>query len=260
MENFSFKEFERVSLKATQNMRIGERDISPGETIIFLDKVNIAGFNDIRERVAARGGYHNQARVWWNGLKEQQLTFSQGVMNDDALALLTNSRIGVMQPGQAMWINAREKLESDENGVITLSHIPTRRLFLYNKSTGEKINDYTQNQKEITITTPYTDVIVDYDWDYVEYSQCLQFGKELDNSYVELEGFTRLKDDETGQIVSAVFFVPKLKLMSGLSIMLGAKAGPVMANFSGTALPVGSSGNSYVSEMYILGEKIEYDS
>ena len=42
MENmFSFKDLEKVRIKATYNMKIGDREILEGETIALFDKIQI---------------------------------------------------------------------------------------------------------------------------------------------------------------------------------------------------------------------------
>ena len=87
----------------------------------------------------------------------------------------------------------------------------------------------------------------------------IQIGKRLFNGFVELEARTRVKDDITGQIVTGLFKIPKLKLMSDLSIRLGAQATPVVANFSAVGVPVSSRGNSSVAEFYILNNDIDSD-
>ena len=48
------------------------------------------------------------------------------------------------------------------------------------------------------------------------------------NGFLELEGKTRVKDDTSGLITTGIIKIPKLKLMSGLSIRLGAQANPVV--------------------------------
>ena len=47
--------------------------------------------------------------------------------------------------------------------------------------------------------------------------------------------------------------------MSDLSIRLGAQATPIVGNFVAEGTPVGSRGNTYVSEFFILGDDIESD-
>ena len=47
--------------------------------------------------------------------------------------------------------------------------------------------------------------------------------------------------------------------MSNLSIRLGANAVPMVGTFSGTAVPVGSRGSTYITEFYILSDDIDSD-
>lgn len=47
--------------------------------------------------------------------------------------------------------------------------------------------------------------------------------------------------------------------MSDLSIRLGTQASPITANFNAVGVPVGSRGDSYVSEFYLLGDDIDSD-
>ena len=77
----SFKLLEDVHLKATQNMEIGGRNFSTGETIAFFDKISVSGFSEARSYIAARGGYNNRARVFWDNTRELRLNFTQGVFS-----------------------------------------------------------------------------------------------------------------------------------------------------------------------------------
>ncbi|MBQ5473783.1 MAG: hypothetical protein IIT65_03600 [Lachnospiraceae bacterium] len=77
--------------------------------------------------------------------------------------------------------------------------------------------------------------------------------------YLELEGKTRVKDDTSGLITTGIIKIPKLKLMSGLSMKLGAQAGPVVGTFEGVGVPVESRHNSYVMEFDFLNNDIDSD-
>jgi hypothetical protein len=76
---------------------------------------------------------------------------------------------------------------------------------------------------------------------------------------LELEGKTRVKDDTSGLVTTGIIKIPKLKLMSGLSMRLGAQANPVVGSFRAEGVPVDSRRNSYVMEMYFLDEDIDSD-
>lgn len=71
----SFKLLEDVHLKATYNLRIGDKEFEPGETIALFDKIQMSGFNEIKTWVAARGGFDNRGLVYWETTREMQFSF-----------------------------------------------------------------------------------------------------------------------------------------------------------------------------------------
>lgn len=258
---FSFKEFEDVRLKATYNIEIGDRTIVPGETIVKFDKIAIAGLSEIVNRVSARGGYGNRSWVFWETTKEQRISFAQGVFSKEQLALLGNSKLIELKQNQYLSLTEREIVESNENGVVTLKKVPNdlNLVFVYNANTGEKISNFTLNENAITITTSFLDVIVDYTYDYTNGVKLFEIGRKFLNGFVELEGKTRIKDDTNGSVITGLIRVPRLKLMSDLSIMLGTQASPVVANFTAVGVPVGSRETARVCEFFFLSDDIDSD-
>lgn len=257
MEVGSFKDLESVSLKATYDMRIGNRLIVPGEVITFFDTIQMAGLNEIKSRVSANGGYGNPALVYWETTKEVQLNFSRGVFSKAQFALMSNANL-IEKDSNSLKIHNRELLESDENSQVICKFVPLENIHIYSQTTGEQLN-YTQEDEILTIEAPYESVIVDYDFLYTSPESCVHIGSRLFNGFVELEGRTRVKDDTTGQVVTGIIKIPKLKLMSDLSIRLGASANPILANFNAIGVPVGSRDSSYVSEFHFLSSDIESD-
>lgn len=258
MDTFGFKDFESVRLKATYNMEIGSREITKGETIVFFDTVQIAGLQEMRQYVTAHGGYGDRNLIYWDTTREIKLNFSQGVFSKEQLAVLFNSRLGVVGANQVTDVPMREYIESDGHGVITCKYTPVHNTYVYNRITGAKL-EFTQDGKNLTIENPYTDVIVDYEFDYEGSTKFLQIGRRWFNGFLELDGKTRFKDDVTGDVVTGLIRIPRLKLMSDLSIRLGAQANPIVGNFSAVGVPVGSRDNSYVSEFFFLDDYLESD-
>lgn len=256
---FSFKDFEKVSLKATYNMKIGNKEYVPGEIITIFDKVRIAGLDTDVKRVFAQGGFDNRIRVTWERTEDLRLQFSQGVMSKTQFALMSNSSIFSNSSAQPISITTAEEHESNENRQFTLDHVPNGEVFIYNKDTGARITQFELDNKIVTVNSPYLEVLTYYTYDYTNSSEVYKIGLNLLTGYVELEGRTRVKDDTTGQVVTGLIKIPRLKLMSDLSIRLGAQAIPLVANFSALGIPVGSRGAAYVSEFYILSDDIESD-
>lgn len=258
MEYGSFKDFESVRLKATYKIEIGNRTIEPGETIAYFDQIQIAGLSEVRDYITAHGGFEDRTRVIWDRTKELNLTFTRGVFTPEQLALWVNGKLVTTGESDVIKTPMREMLESDENGVITCKYVPAHDVYVYRKETGEKL-EFTQEENKLTISEPYVDVIVDYDFDYDGGGRLVRIGQRLLTGFVELEGITRVKDDTTGQIVTGIIHIPHLRLMSDLSIRLGTQANPVAANFKAMGVPVGSRGSTYVVEFCYLEDDIYAD-
>ena len=257
---FSLSELYEVFIKTTYPVEIGEKTFQAGETLCVFDKVQIANFNEIKEYVTARGGFNNLDRVFWETTKEVDLTFSQGIFNHLQFALLSNARMLYIKNNSPILISKREEKESNENGIFVLDEIPNGDFFLYNKENGSKIEDYfLSNKREINIKKPFVDVIADYTYVYSGGAQWVTIGNRLIEGFLTLEGKTRVKDDISGKVRTGIIKIPKLKLMSDLSMRLGKNANPVVANFRAKALPSGNRGSSEVMNILFLNEEIDSD-
>ena len=256
-KDFGFKELYDLRLKATYNMRIGNRDIVEGETIARLDKIQVFGIQEINKCVFAHGGYWDKPLVYWEHPKELQLQFTQGVLSKKELSLLWNSKM-LEEDNQKVWITKTENIELDENSQATLSENPTN-LFLYNVN-GEKFDDFTISEKTLTVNAdPYSEFTADYQYKYQSDSTIYTLGRNLINGFVELEARTRVKDDETGHVVTGIIKIPKLKLLSNFSIRLGRQTDPMIGRFNAIGVPVGSRDNSYVCEFFVLNDDVDSD-
>lgn len=255
---FSFKDFENVLIKSTYDIEGPVRTIHEGEVIARFDKIQIAGLNEVKSYVAARGGFDNRAHVFWETTRELNLTFSQGIFSKDQFSLLYNSKLVAFENENPVEVTMCEEVETDEHKQVELKEIPINYLFVYDKQTGAPV-EYTLNNGVITTNTAYQDLIVTYTYDYTRGAKVCRIGQRLLNGFVSLEGRTRVKDDETGQVVTGIIKIPKLKLMSDLSIKLGSQASPVVGVFKGVGVPVESRTSAYVSEMYFLSDDLDSD-
>jgi hypothetical protein len=61
-----------------------------------------------------------------------------------------------------------------------------------------------------------------YRYNYTNGATVAKIGQEYLEGFLELEGKTRVKDDTSGLITTGIIRIPQLKLMSGLSMKLGA--------------------------------------
>lgn len=87
----------------------------------------------------------------------------------------------------------------------------------------------------------------------------IKIGDRLIKGYLSLQAKTRLKDDKNGQTITGILEIPKLKLMSDLSIRLGANMEPAMINFNAVGVPIGDRGENYVCNLCILNDDIDSD-
>ena len=255
---FSFKDFENVVIKATYDIENGSRTFQEGEVIAKFDRIQIAGMNEIKQYITAHGGYGDRNLVYWETTKELNLTFSQGVFSKDQFSLMANSKLVNIENEEGIELTEVENIETDENKHATLKHVPYKECFVYDKASGAKIA-YTLDENVLTTDAVFQELVVSYVYLYMSGGKVCRIGQRLINGFVSLEGRTRVKDDQTGKVVTGIIKIPKLKLMSDLSIRLGTQASPIVGTFKAVGLPVGSRASSYVSEFYFLGDDIESD-
>lgn len=263
LANYSFKELYDTTLKATQKMKIGNRTFYPNEVITEFDKIEISYTQELRTVTQATGGYYNRMLVDWSGTQGVDFSFSQGVFSNIQFGLLTNARIIELAPEEETRIRVpkKELLETDEDGKFVLEYKPIgNSLFVYQKDTGARYEELTQlDEKEFQVAGAYTDLIVRYEYEYENSSKIFVLGKQLITEYLRLEGKTKFKDDDTGRVVTGLIVIPKLKLTSGLSMVLGTGANPVVGNFQATGYPIGVGYQREVMSLVVLEDEIDSD-
>ncbi len=257
--NIGFKELYEVSLKATYPIEMSDRKIEVGETIAVFDKIQIGNFEEKKSFFSANGGYDNRAHVWWEETKEVRVSLVQGVFSKEHLALMTNAKLVNDEGRSVIDVNYREVVETDESGVATVKYPIKTPVFVYDKATGKKLTDFTYAENSITIGQGYKEIVVDYYYSYDNGYSILSFGRMLTNGYLSLEGKTRVKDDITGQVTTGIIKIPKLKLMSDLSMRLGQDAVPVAGRLDAIAVPTGERGHKKVMELIFLNDDIDSD-
>ena len=258
---YSFKELYDVRIKSTYNMEINGRIYEPNEIIAIFNNIQLANLSEIQRVVSARGGFDNRPHVTWVTTKEINFTFSQGVFSNDQFSLLTNAKLIRGVENTPISLDKREIVEADENGKLSITEEPLGTPFFYNKKTMDKLllTKDSEDSKTFIGAEPYTDIVVDYSYNYYDKVQKFQIGKQAFPGYVSLEGKTKIKDDTTGQIRTGIITIPKLKIVSNLSITLGERANPAVGTFYGVGYPTGARGNSTVMETCILNDDIDSD-
>ena len=255
---FGLKELYDLTLKTTFPIEMDGRKFEAGEVIARFDKIQIANFREITSRVSANGGKSNPALIVWEDPKEIQLTFTQGIFSKRQFALLSNANLLKSAPADKILVSAHFNGESDEKGEIQLDKEKIANVFVYNAKTFEKINPKSIDLEKgvITIDEVYCDVEVDYQYEYTNDVSIINIGQKLIGGFLLLEGKTRVKDDITGKTHTAILRIPRLKLVSDLSMRLGREAGPLLANFAAVGYPsIGK--DKKVMELLFLNDDID---
>lgn len=252
---FSMKELNDVFIKLTYPIEINGVKYEEGETIVNFDKISISVLEENKNIKTANGGFDNRSHIFWESTKDVGIIFSQGVFSKTQYSILTNSKILNYEKEKDLYFTLQEQLESDENGIVKLSKYPFRKLFLYEKETGAKVS-YEIVDDQIKISLPFIDLIATYEYIYSNGASIAYIGQQLTNGFMSLEGKTRIKDENTGNVISGIIKIPRLKVLSGLSLKLGSEANPQVGVFQGVAVPIGTKGNNKAIEFYFLNEEI----
>jgi hypothetical protein len=266
MNYFGVKELYGVTLKCTSNMEVNEEWFEEGEPLIFFDKIQIAYLDEQKHRTAAKGGYGNQTLVKWEDTTGMGIQLSEGVISKIGMSILSNSKI-LSQDKSNILISYTETLKSEKN-VLNLRYIPTKKPYVYRN--GIKIKDFQcekldSNMKivingvndEAEIEPPiYT---VYYEYKYQGNAENLCIGKRLVRGFLSLTGRMRLKDDQSGKETTCLIEIPKVELMSDLTMRLGSGVSPYVYGFNLQAHPVGERGNQYVCKFTMLDKDIDSD-
>lgn len=256
---FGLKELYEVVIRATYPIEVSGRVIQTGEAIAAFDKIQIANIQEVKNSVAARGGWDNRGLVYWDSTREVRINFTQGIFNKYQLALMTNAKLIKESQGSGLLLSKREVLESNEDGNIILTYTAAEPIFVYNNSDGTKVTFTKVDGNTLHIETPFLEVLVDYSYEYDNSYKVLTVGQLLTQGFLSLEGKTRVKDDETGQTHTGILYIPKLKLMSDLSMRLGQNATPQVGRLDATAVPTGDRRNTEVMHLIFLEDDIDSD-
>ena len=256
---FGLKELYDLTLKATYPIELDGRVFEPGEVIARFDKIQISNFREATSRTQTSGGQGNGSHVIWESPKEIQISFSQGIFSRRQFALLSNAKLLQAAPMAKILLSARYSGESDGNGKIQIDNKEITNVFVYDAKTFEKIVPIILDLEKgaVVIDDKYRNVEVDYQYYYDNGYTNMVLGQKLIRGFLQLEGKTRVKDDITGKTHTVLLRIPRLKLVSDLSMRLGREAGPLLANFSAIAYPESMGREKKIMEMLFLSDDID---
>ena len=257
--DFGLKELYDVSLKLTYPIEVSGRKMEAGEIIAIFDNIQVANFSENKKFSSAKGGFDNRSWVWWEETKDLTFSISCGVFSKEHMTLMTNAKLLSSENEDFLEISCREFLETSEQGKCFTKFPISAPVFIYDNKTGERIKDFTLNGNQLILSQAYQEIVIDYIYKYVDSYEKLSLGNQLTNGYLSLEGKTRVKDDITGRVKTGIIKIPKLKLLSNLSMRLGNDAIPQVGRLDAVAVPVGPKGSKRIMEIYFLNDDIDSD-
>lgn len=276
---FGTQELYQVAIKSNTHFDIGNRHIEPGEPVLYFDNIKISDLNLPSKPIMARGGWNNLPRVIWEDRGELSFTLDEGVMTSTGMSVLFSA---AMEENDGMeeqiLVPYREgPFLLDEEGRHRLAHVPEddAKMFCFeydHKTIQKKLNFFTIQyaKKHITdgVTKDYAYIkidedkskqyILDYYFKYGDSSLLYIIDKERLKGTFSLEGKFYTKDENEGQEVTNILTLPKVKLISNISLRLGERVNPTTSVFNMIALPVKTKeSDNLVMKVVRLNEDLE---
>lgn len=258
-EQFGIKELYEVAFKTTNNMRIFNQDFEKNEVLMYFDKIQISNFNTVSDHRYAEGGKNNFSLLGWDNVQSAEFQFENGLVSKNGFNLLTQSTMREAALS-SFGIPKREYLISDGNGDIFLKYnIATNYSIFVYKTSGdiivEKITGFTylNNVVSLGLSNSYISIIVDY---YFMNNECTIFdiGGDKIHGFMKMTAKIEAVDEKEGNRKTILLSIPKMQLLSNISLTIGTRANPIVGTFRVKAFS--ENGNS-LSKFFFLNEDTE---
>ncbi len=258
MDNFSgIKELYDISLRTNHPIEIGARKFDINEAILFFERAEIAQIQENKNERVAKGGYGNDPLIFWESDKEIRFSMTHGVLSPTSWALLSNSKIAEPTTKSVCF---KETLQCTEDTIycfvdlkycpnacseiigaqpnpdleilpmgrreeLLLKPLPPTRIkwiYCYDIETGSPIREFEIYGNRVYFKRPYRKVCVDYTFTFCDKMKTLEVGNRLMNGFLRLDAKMSVKDQNSGEVTTAILEMPKIKLSSSLSMRLGS--------------------------------------
>ena len=274
-------------------MQFGSRKIEVGEPVLYFEDVSIATLQERSKLVLARGGWENQPRVTWEERSEVEFRLLDGVMSQLSFSVLLDSVLTTPEKDEPLLVPLKEgptelKVYHDEAtdknyyGIyLTQNPIlyPTKKVFIFEYTRGreqkkvygelwhpkDKLDNsrtlnfialHDENGKPLEANTD-KEYVVDYYYEYGDEALIYTISKERFNGLFSLEGKFYAKDENEGLNYTNLIYMPKVRIVSDISLRLGERADPVVSAFNIIGLPETLGKNSTIVEITRLGTDID---
>lgn len=257
MDNFGgMKELYDVTIRLNNPLEFNGKKFNINEALLVFDRVEISTITEQKTNVQARGGYHNNALINWEVDKEMQFAISNGVLSPVSWALLSNSKIEMPKSKSVSYNEQLKTIEENDYCFVDLKYRPNhckclmgaqenpcneplpmgrkpwlklkplppsreKFIFVYDKETGQRIEDFEIFQNRLFFKRLYREVLVDYTFEYEDKIKVIRVGDRLFNGFLSLTGKMSFKDEKSGEVTTAILEIPKIKLSSSLVLRLG---------------------------------------
>ena len=286
---FGVKELYEVVLRAKVPMKFGDREIEEGEPVLYFENISISMLSEQNSPIMARGGWANLPRVIWEDRSEVVFTLSEGVMSSISMGVLLGSNVVNATKDRALNVSKREGPfalvpYNDQDKQVNVLYLmnepveyPEKKTFIFEyardvaqkKVYGKVVGDKDSigrtrvaifEDKNCTINADENKkYIVDYYFKYNKEALLYTIQKERFNGLFTLEGKFYSKDENEGLNYSNLIYMPKVRVVSDISLRLGERADPTVSVFNIIGLPenTGSNKTGVILEITRLSEDIE---
>ena len=283
---YGHKELYEVVLRAKNPMQFGDRYIEADEPVLYFNNVNMSLLTEQNRPIFAKGGWGNMPHVIWDERSEVQFQMIEGVMSSVGMGILLSASVA-SQNSQPLYIHMKEgPKECSFNNVLDIKHwpvpYPEKKTFIFNYNNDaiqekvygrkyrtnpsiEEKNDYPRLEifSDKNCEHPIINggnFVIDYYYKYEDEALIYTVQKERFNGLFTLEAKFYSKDENEGNNYTNILYMPKVRIVSDISLRLGERADPTVSTFNIIGMPetVGEKKN-LIMEITRLDRDIDAD-
>ena len=259
MENFVIKDIYEGFLKTNSPLQMGEILFEAGETVFHFNNIQNFTIAEVVDSSVAKGGYQDAPLIEWESLNELPFSISIGTVSPIGMSILDKTKL--VKEQSILKLPMTETLSSDEDGDCVLKYppltsVPISIYELNNGTKGSKIIEYQVLENTLKIGKKYSDIVVDYQFNYENTNDKIIIGKKDLNGYFTFVGKFYYTDEITREQKTAIIEIPRVEIRSNFGLTLGRTANPFISNLYLKGLPIGDRSNRKIAEIIFLDRKI----
>ena len=265
MDNTSthgIQDVRQAVIKATNPMVIYGQKYEPGDTILYFNSIQTVAFQEVLNVADSRGGFDNRSHVHWETTREINGVIEVGVVSQLTMGIMNKALLKKSFIPKV--IDQIEETSANSMGQVELRHEPldSTAIKVYQVIEGTVIRkklDYTISGTTLQLEITNTDILVDYQFQYMGLSQIVDIGhKDLDG-YLKFVGKFYYTNEYDGVEKTAIIEIPRLRIDSNFQISVGRNTNPLISTLRFTALPINDRENNVTMRITYLDEDIDGD-